>query len=837
MKNTLQYMLMLCTVLLTSCNLFIDEDLERELREYSGRGYDKVVSDSADNFKVDYQYKSTTLELNADNPLTQHIVRVETIDSAGAHTIYFDASTPENLLPQVGQHIVSNNLDVFPFGLCALVGIVEKSGGEWVVNCKNADVKDAFEYLDFHASIPVGDYFDEYDIYDEDGEFLAHIDNREENAAARTRSDDGEKFINVNIPFDLPLSSDRLTEWRKKFYNDHFKLTFTGGIKGKLYADCDFDWDEGLNIKFKFKDGSFEFGIKIETIGGMPDSKKVFGNNDLLNGKVRLTVGPVVVVPVFGFSVNAQVYGSLTTEIKYKKPFDFEIGFADGDFYSKDNSGKSTLTTKFEAACNFDFPVVKISLGFGLFSSDLSIRAEVYAKLATKASVATGTSTFFDETDEPVHIDYNPKLTTDFQLGFAVALVAKGMIIKKVLKKIKEYVKDRSSGMKALSNYMANGSYSDWIAFKQGKLGDIKPSVLEEMEKCLGGTKDEARANLIDEWIRTKQKENQGLRDPSFADMTGHVVEPGEGEDDKEFALRLGPFYPDKLKWPLVNRYMFPKMKEGSFKVGQKWTAADQDIIFSGEWAVEDPGFITYAKTLYPCFTIMSGSEELFTLFPENVEDAELNGSTPKNKKYTVEIPHLEAEYPYTCIPGYALSYEGRPVVQDKGLAFCTVTPTISIVKLVETDHSVDVIGETSYAIHHFHFDTYSNVKGSVNIKEWGIYDNTDINPLTARHKSKSATLQSGNYVHHWSVTTTKTKIQIDLSPYIFGRDALNTINFDYAKKFPAFKKKLKYEFDFSDDSRRSSRVIKKAEGDVPDYERDYELKLDSVTYEGVRIM
>lgn len=37
MKNTVQYLMMLCTVVLTSCNLFIDEDLENQLIEYNGR--------------------------------------------------------------------------------------------------------------------------------------------------------------------------------------------------------------------------------------------------------------------------------------------------------------------------------------------------------------------------------------------------------------------------------------------------------------------------------------------------------------------------------------------------------------------------------------------------------------------------------------------------------------------------------------------------------------------------------------------------------------------------------------------------------------------------------
>ena len=115
---------MLTTVLLTSCNLFIDEELEEQLIRYNGKGYDEVASETTESYSIDYQYKSTTLELNADNPLTKHIVKVESDDSARCHVLYFDGSTPIDQLPKVGQCIVSNNLSLFPYGLCDMVGVV-----------------------------------------------------------------------------------------------------------------------------------------------------------------------------------------------------------------------------------------------------------------------------------------------------------------------------------------------------------------------------------------------------------------------------------------------------------------------------------------------------------------------------------------------------------------------------------------------------------------------------------------------------------------------------------------------------------------------------------------
>ncbi len=829
-------------LLLTSCNLFIDDELENQLMEYDGKGYDEVVTDSTDSYRVSYQYKKTTMELNADNPLTQHIVRVESIDSAGFHTIYFDGSTPVEKLPRVGQHIVSNNLDLFPYGLCDLVGIVEHTGGQHVVICKTTDVKDAFEYLSFHATMPVGNYFDEYDVYDADGDFLAHIDNREENARARamTRSDEeGDDYIDVNVPVGLPpMEGAQLDIWKKKIgLPTNLQITANGKFTAKLYADCDFDWDKGLNCKFQLKEGCFTDTVHIVLTGGMSGPKKILGNDDLLNGKVRFNIGPVVVVPVFGFSLNFQIYSSLDATFTYTKSFAGEVGFWDGDFHADSKFEPDKIGFKLEAAANADIAILKLSLGFGLFTSDLSLRAEIYAKLRLKAAVSMDIGKFIEDPGDPVNIDFNPKVNLDFNIGFALSLVAKGAIIGKVLNKIKSHVKERSSFMSAMENFASNGTYTEWVALKNGEY--VNPEVLAEMEKLLGNKTGKDREDLIDSWIKAKGKELSGIKGLSDkatnTELTGHVMEPGEGDDDKDFELRLGPFYPNLLKWTIFERYIFPKMKEGSFKVGQKRTSAYDPILFTGEWTLQNPGLFTFIKNVYPCFTIKSGDDELFVLFPENEEDAKITGTTPSGKRYTVEIPSLLEDETYTCIPGYALSYGGRPVMWDKGLAFSTTTPTIAITKFAVTSKEIKKIKEVlkerdNYV---FKFLTYTSVTGEANIKEWGILDEIDSNPATRMHPSNEAALRGGSYIHYWTVNSPWSTFNIELRPYIFGRDATDLQDLKQATLFKTYKKELNY-WDI-DESRQATPQSWPADNSFG-LKQNYILTLDSVTYEGKRI-
>lgn len=849
-KNAIQYLTMLCAmlvlsfpnVLFTSCNLFIDEDLENQLVEYSGKGYDNVVSEQGENYQVEYQYKKTTMELNANNPLTQHIVRVESVDSARYHIIHFDASTPVDQLPRVGQHIVSSNLDLFPLGLCDLVGVVEEVGGEHLVHSKGTDVANAFEHLRFHTSIPAGDYFDEYDIYDDQGNFLAHIDNREEHAKARqTRSDeDADDHLDIDIPFKLPTENELMKEWLKqqKIINgDHFKIELTGGIKAKLYADCDFSFSDGLKINFRIKDGAVDVGVNVELTAGV--SKQLFGNNDVLNGKVRIVVGPVVVVPVLGFSVNMEVKGTLTASVNYHKPFDFELGFADGDFHSSNNSGDGTLTTSFEAAGSFDFPVVKISVGFGLFTSDLSIRAEIYANVTTKVTLASGSAEYFREDGKnPSDISFSPKLNTDFQLGFALALVAKGAIIKKVVEELKEHVKKNSPPVKKRkkkdNKYFESGDYGDWVAFKKGNTNEVNPDVLPKIEKMVATMPEDEREKFIDTMIKGKAQEatevsnGAGIMDEEEGEEESSIVN-FEVTDD-EYALRLGPFYPELLKWSLVDRYLFPKMKDGTFRMGRDWDEKKENLIWNAEFILEDPGLMSLVRDYYPGFLIKLGSEEIIYMVANggkklNVKD--------KGKKITSEFKGLYQDYVYTCQPGYATKGTEKASMWDKPITFSAVTPTISIVSLKETkiektdlfDENGDPIGAT----YNYAFDTYSEVKGSRNVREWGIIDLNDDNAKTRIHTSSSAQLKSGQYVHHWSIKNTKkSKVLISLRPYIFAKDG-DKNDWNDAKMFPIYNATLQgNEFDFS------SRPMR----NVPEYLgfEATKVELDSVTYEGVRI-
>jgi hypothetical protein len=221
----------------------------------------------------------------------------------------------------------------------------------------------------------------------------------------------------------------------------------------------------------------------------------------------------------------------------------------------------------------------------------------------------------------------------------------------------------------------------------------------------------------------------------------------------------------------------------------------------------------------------------------ETITSSDVQKFIGVGKKFTAKFPGLAPDQTYTCRPGYAYSGKDRPSIWDKPITFSATTPSISIVDLKMTKNTREVMYDENIQptgmIYSYSFDTYSEVKGSRNVSEWGIIDLNDQNAKTRVHTSKSSTLKSGQYIHHWSIKNTRlSKIKISLQPYVFAKDG-NKSDWSEAKFFPVYHATIQDEFDFTDDSRLMRPV-------PADYGHQFEptvLQLDSVTCDGMRVM
>lgn len=843
-KNITLVLCYLVTMSLTACTLFIDEeDLPEELPTYEGKGYDKEVHEVGDFYDITYQYKSSTIVLNADHELTKHIVKVESNEDAGLHVIYFDGSTPDDLLPRPLQGILSNNLTLFEYGLCDKVYLVEKEGGQTKVTCKHVDVRELFESLDFSMQVPFDDYVQAYDLCDDEGNVVAHIENGEvvesklagleqaESKPTGPRKDptvDGKDGgLDFYIPFGVPRNFAQA-----KGFGDNAEIDVTGGFGMKLFLDVDFSWDNGFTFEAKAKDGEFTIGYKVKITKSPKDIIMVFGSNDILNGRFKIPLGPtgITVVPVFGISFNLNFEAGIETSFTYNKTFDFRLGFDGEDFFNESHTSEGEYKVDFEAYGMIQFPIIKISLGFGIGTNAITFRIELYLTLETKLTIS---SAQLNLTTGKTDIQTNPKIDINLKIGFAIALVAEGRIIASILNKAKSYIKDKLAKLKKVENGVGSAAATVAQTALVKYLQTFEdPNVKVEYSSAEAAFLQELLATLPADQLdpeNVKSLIQEQLHSHlSSVPETDQINESAAQsvEDTKEAALRLGPLYPEILQFPVYNNYLFPKMKEGSLRVGRKWNADQTQLVFLPEFTLETPGILSLARDFYPGFLIKLGSEEIMFMPANNSE--KLTFKTPKGKVFKAEIPSLEADYSYTLVPCYATTSGGNPSIFDKSITFSATTPSLSITDLTVTknDYVIEYdenINPTD-VLYTYKFDTYTSVVGSRNVSEWGIIDLNDNNANTRVHTSKSSTLQSGRYIHHWSVKNTrKSKILIRLQPYIFAKDN-NKSDWSEAKFFAEYNQTIQSEYDFSDSKENSY---------VPAWQQpEYTLQLDSVSFE-----
>ena len=118
--------LLFAVMTLSSCSLFIDDELEDfVLPTYDALGYEEPVKEATDDYEIVYQYNESTMLLHTAEQ-TQYIRKVKSDSIDFYHIIYYDINTPEEYLPKVGQPLISNNTTVFEHGLCDVVLCVSK---------------------------------------------------------------------------------------------------------------------------------------------------------------------------------------------------------------------------------------------------------------------------------------------------------------------------------------------------------------------------------------------------------------------------------------------------------------------------------------------------------------------------------------------------------------------------------------------------------------------------------------------------------------------------------------------------------------------------------------
>lgn len=190
MKTRISLLALLTSLMLTSCNLFIEDeedDLSRgldlyEKTVYTGEGWSEPATEVGDGYEITYQYQDNVKLLTEE--MQDYIVSFEVDALYGALGIIdFRQDTPEQFLPRIGEMVTSHETEKMPDGIGAEVIWAGYIDGVYRVCTCSVTLDKIFKKLDGEADIDLGK--------------MGEARPTDESRRASTRADEGDDEFRV----------------------------------------------------------------------------------------------------------------------------------------------------------------------------------------------------------------------------------------------------------------------------------------------------------------------------------------------------------------------------------------------------------------------------------------------------------------------------------------------------------------------------------------------------------------------------------------------------------------------------------------------------------------
>jgi hypothetical protein len=700
------------TVMLASCNLFIDDELDensefKNVPVHTGVGYDEPVTTNEGGCEVTYQYNSDVRVLSQEDQ-DRYIVYAAKDGANCFAEVHYSKNTPADKLPVPGEILLSTVTERFPWGCNHRVHYCIEEDNVYRYILGFAALDETFKELDINGNIS-NDGKDEYVIPAED--FI--VDDEETDTIAATRSD---WSINVGIA-KISWDGDTI-QTDIPFIWTPGQIEYKGG-----YGSATLEWQSNYKENFNFDHFSIKkrnFKMKytmvqhekfsLSVAGGYTHNGRLF-RVPLVRGKAIVipTPAPIVLVLFLNadlsldFDINASV--TWTKETKTKTTYDIDLvpGFMELPTV-KETTEK--LIHKPLSFGNFALESSltlssKLIVGLGIYGKVLSVRLipTLALTIASKVPLAenNGSSTYNISTKEGV------TLTLDFILTIGVYLDLK-------LKEI-------------LGNVFIFGD-------------DVDKANLEAMEA------DAAKMSEYYKDVVDNQNESLDPKNKKY-------YKKGEGHEEEDAGLATS------FKWHILGPYTtpwFPTIHDNSFAIVRGWDKEAQKMTFTAQYTIDKLGIIAAGTGVWfvPCINITEGAKQIKTVYPtEGGKSAKVrSGHT-----YYFNLPELDDDKTYMIWPVYynhqALNTSSVPSALDKGLSFCLTTPNLSIIDVKPTDlkYEGEVFHDDYTYCYNIYVDTKTSVKGMDNIKSWDVKET--FSDAQYEYKTKKEE-KDGIYIMHW---------------------------------------------------------------------------------------
>lgn len=345
---------LLAAFFLFSCS----DDETGGYQEEPVKGMEEPVKEETDSYSITYQYREDVEVLTPTK--TGYIVRVEE-DSI----LYFSKSTPDEVLPEVGDILTSGQSETLPYGLGGSVVSVTDAGDAYRCVTTSVALNQIFKELEFTYTEALLDTIDGF--YDDEGNFhetqVVPYEELEYVDAAQTKATIGGPNV---LQVQLSAGSSGTSAG---FYT-------SGTLSVGVIATIDYQLsNHHYECSLEFL-GGLEAVMGVRT--GWEGYRKIWGKKNLAQGVAN--IGPIVLRPFLDVETGVQgsIEGSISTSVS--KQIGFKFGFkrdetTDGFFRENTTQEASAnLLKNLSVDAKGELGVVaKLNFGAGIYTRNVAI--------------------------------------------------------------------------------------------------------------------------------------------------------------------------------------------------------------------------------------------------------------------------------------------------------------------------------------------------------------------------------------------------------------------------------------------------------------------------------
>ena len=767
--------LLLFTFLLTSCNLFIDDEYEdengfKDVPEHAGNGYDSPVTVQQGDCEVTYQYKKNVRVITPEQQ-KQWVVYAEK-DATGAFIeVHFRDDTPKDILPVPGEILVSTITEFFPWGCNHLLQRCDHEDGKYIFQGTFSTLEDTFDDLKIEGQVTDMSE-EEYYVMSIPQETLDSIDSAnginvdsiyndfeyegDDTAEARARQN------RRNLSFEIEGVKVAIESGKFDF---QIPLTNVGVSKGPLSLCLDMNPEKNYyRVTTEFDFSGFDLGegkLKAKVIQtteqkldfnitgtvSMPGSQRLHRWQPM-KGKA-VVIGPVVIV--FFINIDLELQFNLDAAINVtkhnKSRTTYIMDFKEFSFDKKEETliDKDWEFGDLELSGTVKF-IFKVQLCMGIYGKILSVR--VIPTITAEVNFALPKITTING-DLVADVTKNEGIT--FKLYFSVDF---GVFLDLSLK-----------------NLIGNNSKSLSASEQRKKLKELESDAK---------TKSAYFQDMTDELYDFDPNKKY------YVNKNGKEKEEQEGDDEIGLKHTFGP-------WQILDPPLFitwyPVTGSSTFRVTRQWDSSVQAMKFYAEYKIWREGLLNkLGLDLVPALQILNGSEIMGYCYPTEGEE---NAKVVEEKVYRFSLPVTEEDITYTAKPCYFRrnSIRNTPVAVDKGLPFSSTSPSIAITDLDPTNVRKGLVFyNDTWNLFEYDINIVIAVKGGTNISEFGFHEDKVLETnVWYNPKGNDKKLADGRYLMKCTISyeTKKSGKQLKLlfSPF-YKPKATGSYNLIYGQKW-----------------------------------------------------